>query len=271
MKQRCRKFQQLEEVFVDDAREQKSEETIVVKKKKKKKKARVSKFEVGELLKGQKSIYKGTLDGRLILVKKVEKEFELVVQNEMKMLIEVDQHPHLIRYFTKEEHEKFTYLALEYCPLKLEDVVKNKNATTKHLYQLASAIEHIHSLNIVHMNINPENVLIGVGDTVKLSDFSSSVKLDDKMEKTVKFPVRNSKGWVCPELLQKNGKITKAVDVFAFGCVIYYVLTAGGHPFGIDENEREKNVISGKYNLSGLDPLSRHLVQSMLKTKAAKR
>ena len=38
---------------------------------------------------------------------------------------------------------------------------------------------------------------------------------------------------------------TRAVDVFALGCVLYNVLDAGGHPFGHDI-VRNGNILHGK-------------------------
>jgi serine/threonine protein kinase len=48
-------------------------------------------------------------------------------------------------------------------------------------------------------------------------------------------------GWYAPEVCRKQRK-TKAVDIFSAGCVIYYALTKGKHPFNgsafdvVDEN-----------------------------------
>ncbi|KAI9598253.1 kinase-like domain-containing protein [Syncephalis fuscata] len=49
----------------------------------------------------------------------------------------------------------------------------------------------------------------------------------------------------------KPSRVTKAIDVFAAGCVFYYALTGGQHPFG-DRYERESNILEGKYDLAGL-------------------
>ncbi|KAF3154107.1 bifunctional endoribonuclease/protein kinase ire1 [Orbilia oligospora] len=51
-----------------------------------------------------------------------------------------------------------------------------------------------------------------------------------------------------------NRRATRAIDIFSLGCVFYFVLTGGGHPFG-DRYLREGNIITGKFNLSGLDVL----------------
>lgn len=44
---------------------------------------------------------------------------------------------------------------------------------------------------------------------------------------------------------------TCAVDVFSLGCIYYYVLTIGSHPFG-DALKRQANIIQGEYSLKFL-------------------
>ena len=44
---------------------------------------------------------------------------------------------------------------------------------------------------------------------------------------------------------------TNAVDVFSMGCVIYYVLSAGNHPFG-KTLSRQANIETGDYSLNDL-------------------
>ncbi|EPS43329.1 hypothetical protein H072_2682, partial [Dactylellina haptotyla CBS 200.50] len=51
-----------------------------------------------------------------------------------------------------------------------------------------------------------------------------------------------------------NRRATRAIDIFSLGCVFYFVLTRGSHPFG-DRYLREGNIITGKFNLSGLEVL----------------
>ena len=46
---------------------------------------------------------------------------------------------------------------------------------------------------------------------------------------------------------------TTKVDIFSLGCVFYYILSRGDHPFG-RRFEREKNILSNKLSLSGILP-----------------
>lgn len=66
--------------------------------------------------------------------------------------------------------------------------------------------------------------------------------------------------------VQKN---TQNVDIFSLGCVYYYVLFEGSHPFGSSGYERESNVVQGIYpkSLIGLQttrPITHHLLSSMM-------
>ncbi|ODV86978.1 hypothetical protein CANARDRAFT_196247 [[Candida] arabinofermentans NRRL YB-2248] len=69
-------------------------------------------------------------------------------------------------------------------------------------------------------------------------------------------------------LISNNRRLTRSIDIFSAGCVFYYVLTSGAHPFG-DRYLREGNIIKGDYNLDLLDSLrdrfeAKDLVESMI-------
>lgn len=41
---------------------------------------------------------------------------------------------------------------------------------------------------------------------------------------------------------------TTSIDIFSLGCVFYYVISEGGHPFG-DLVKRQLNILSHEYDL----------------------
>lgn len=43
-------------------------------------------------------------------------------------------------------------------------------------------------------------------------------------------------------------KVTKKIDIFAAGCVFYYILSGGEHPFG-DRYMREMNIVKGNFKV----------------------
>lgn len=65
-------------------------------------------------------------------------------------------------------------------------------------------------------------------------------------------------------------RATTAMDVFSLGCVLYFFLTRGSHPFGSGGSYRNQNILKGKHNLSRLDKSSpmlqilQHLIKEML-------
>ncbi|KAI9850564.1 MAG: bifunctional endoribonuclease/protein kinase ire1 [Thelocarpon superellum] len=52
-----------------------------------------------------------------------------------------------------------------------------------------------------------------------------------------------------------NRRATRAIDIFSLGCVFFYILSRGGHPFG-DRYMREANIVKGHYNLDQLQALA---------------
>lgn len=74
----------------------------------------------------------------------------------------------------------------------------------------------------------------------------------------------------------KPTRLTKLVDIFALGCLFYYTLTNGAHPFG-DRFEREVNILKNMKNLEGLERFGEEgseavaLIDSMLSTEALDR
>jgi len=74
----------------------------------------------------------------------------------------------------------------------------------------------------------------------------------------------------------KPAKLTKSVDIFALGCLFFYVLTSGGHPFG-DKFERESNILRDIKSLNGLEHFGEEgseavdLINNMLHSEASQR
>lgn len=64
--------------------------------------------------------------------------------------------------------------------------------------------------------------------------------------------IAGTEGWIAPELMLGNRSTTCAVDVFSLGCVYYFVLSDGHHPFG-ESFKRQANILSGESNLSHLN------------------
>lgn len=71
-------------------------------------------------------------------------------------------------------------------------------------------------------------------------------------------------------------RLTRSIDIFSLGCIFYYVLTKGEHPFG-NRYEREVNILKGEVNVELLDGLdaesyeAQALIRSMVHADAKSR
>jgi len=95
--------------------------------------------------------------------------------------------------------------------------------------QLASAIDHVHSHGLVHVDITPRNVLIDDGGVVKLSDFGFAVR-----KTSILLGMRGSMNYASPELI-RGDEFNESTDVWSLGVLAYETLT-GFAPFSGSDN-----------------------------------
>uniref|UniRef100_A0A8C0RWN8 Serine/threonine-protein kinase/endoribonuclease IRE2 n=2 Tax=Canis lupus familiaris TaxID=9615 RepID=A0A8C0RWN8_CANLF len=229
-------------------------------------------------------VFRGQLEGRAVAVKRLLRECFGLVRREVQLLQESDRHPNVLRYFCTEREPQFHYIALELCQASLQEYVENPELErwglepVTALQQLMSGLSHLHSLHIVHRDLKPANVLIAGPDgpdgrgRVVLSDFGLCKKLPaGRCSFSLRSGIPGTEGWMAPELLQllPSDSPTSAVDIFSAGCVFYYVLSGGNHPFG-ESLYRQANILAGTPSLTHLEEeahdkvVARNLVEVML-------
>ena len=145
----------------------------------------------------------------------------------------------------KQDEEKFAILSMEYFPginlrqllnsgLTIPDEVK-----TMILFDLARALQILHDKGVVHRNINPSSILLGVNGQVKLGDFSlcrydpNSPSDEDHYQVTVNITQQHPTGvllYSSPEYVEDMANVTTQSDIWSWGVVAYEILT-GVSPF----------------------------------------
>ena len=89
--------------------------------------------------------------------------------------------------------------------------------------QILEAVAYAHSLNIVHCDITPDNVLIFPDNRLRLADFG----IAKVAQRTIKGSGSGTVGFMAPE--QAMGRPSPKSDVFSVGLIIYRML-AGRRP-----------------------------------------
>uniref|UniRef100_A0A8D0GYV6 non-specific serine/threonine protein kinase n=1 Tax=Sphenodon punctatus TaxID=8508 RepID=A0A8D0GYV6_SPHPU len=210
-------------------------------------------------------VFRGQFDGRNVAVKRLLPECFHLVDREVQLLRESDEHPNVVRYFCTEKDKQFHYIAIELCSATLQEYVESPSFdrrgldSTSLLHQTMSGLAHLHSLCIVHRDLKPCNILISAPNShgqirAVLSDFGLCKKLQGGRHSfSLRSGIPGTEGWIAPEVLQEDPKEnpTSAVDIFSAGCVFYYVLSGGKHPFG-DSLRRQANILAGAWQLACL-------------------
>ncbi|EFX86325.1 hypothetical protein DAPPUDRAFT_308512 [Daphnia pulex] len=100
--------------------------------------------------------------------------------------------------------------------------------------QILVALKHLHSKNIVHCDLKPENVLLSTNaefPQVKLCDFGFARIIG---EKSFRRSVVGTPAYLAPEVLRNKG-YNRSLDMWSVG-VIVYVSLSGTFPFNEDED-----------------------------------
>ena len=135
-------------------------------------------------------------------------------------------HPNIVTVLTAEKQEGVFFIVMEYVAGEtLETIIMREGALelTRALdfsVQIANAVDHAHSNNVIHRDLRPGNVLVSEQGLVKVADFGTSRVLEIAAHGTT---VIGSPPYMAPE--QFHGKAVFASDLYSLGVTMYQMLT----------------------------------------------
>ena len=152
--------------------------------------------------------------------------------------------------------------------------------------QITRALQAAHELGVVHRDLKPANVKIRPDGTVKVLDFGLATpwraKLDDSQSlaptmtghHTAVGTMLGSAGYMSPE--QTRGRqVDRRADIWAFGCVLYEMLTGRKAFEGDSLSDTMASVLRDEpawRNLpADLDPVARHVLRRCLSKDPGRR
>ena len=152
-------------------------------------------------------------------------------------------HPNIATIYNIEDSNSTTYLVMELVPgenlaerVKRDGAVPVEEALTI-AKQIAEALEAAHEKGIIHRDLKPANVKLTPEGKVKVLDFglakafAGDTSTEDignsptlSMAATMQGVILGTAAYMSPE--QARGKsVDKRTDIWAFGCVLYELLT----------------------------------------------
>jgi serine/threonine protein kinase len=93
------------------------------------------------------------------------------------------------------------------------------------------ALEHAHSLGILHGDLKPTNVMVADDGTAKLIDFGSAPSPGSRVAAGSDPTLAATPLYASPQILAGKSA-ERRDDVFSLACLSYSILSAGRHPFG---------------------------------------
>ena len=194
---------------------------------------------------GMGSVSLGEWQGKQVALKKIkfnynEKNNNFLLKkfiNEINIISSM-RHPNILLYMGTTVDEDNYYMITEYLPkgslyeyLHIKKKFLTDKQKIKIAFQIAIAIQYIHSRNILHCDLKSSNVLLDQNFKIKLSDFGLSYFLSE-VPKGMAFGTFH---WMAPEILN-DGKYEITADIFSYGMILWELLTNSTPYYNVFKN-----------------------------------
>jgi serine/threonine protein kinase len=156
------------------------------------------------------------------------------VDRELEIIKIIKQHPHdnIVKFYDIINNSNNVCIIMELCTGGDMHSLMIKPFNEKHCVhyykQIIAGLIHLHTLNIVHRDIKPHNILLTEDyHNIKLCDFGFSRQLNgiQRINTMCGSPL-----YMAPEILNKMD-YTHKIDIWSSG-IILYEMFFGTHPFG---------------------------------------
>ena len=145
-------------------------------------------------------------------------------------------HTNLLKPQHVDSWQGMPYLIMAFCEngscYKYVGQLKEADAW-KFIADVASGLAYLHSRDIIHQDIKPDNILIDSNGNYLITDFGISVQARSTLRKSMSNASSGggTTAYMAPERFSKDPKPIKASDIWSLGATIYELIT-GKLPFG---------------------------------------
>lgn len=151
--------------------------------------------------------------------------------DEAKMLYRM-HHPGIVRVFDIFEENSTAYFVMDYIDgHSLSEIVAERgilpeNKVLHYIRQIAEALQYVHNLGCLHLDIKPGNIMIDKSDNAILIDFGASKQYDEVDGENTSTLIGKTPGYAPIEQMG-NSVVTfsPSTDIYALGATMYKLLT----------------------------------------------
>ena len=195
---------------------------------------------------GMAVVYRGR-DEKLerdVTIKVLKEEFSSNEEFKAKFKIEARaaarlSHPNIVNVYDVGQDGDIYYIVMEYIHgISLKEAISEKapfdSLTTLGIgVQIASALVHAHKNHIVHRDIKPQNILLAVDGTTKVTDFGIARAATEATLATSQDAI-GSVHYLSPEQA-RGGYVDEKSDIYSLGITMFEMIT-GQIPFDGDSS-----------------------------------
>ncbi|KAH0829137.1 kinase-like protein [Lanmaoa asiatica] len=138
---------------------------------------------------------------------------------------EAIQHPFIINLWGAFQDDSNLYMVMDYVPGgELFTLLRRSNrfpdpVAKFYAAEVALALRHLHSLDIIYRDLKPENILLNHDGHIKIADFGFSKRCS-----SVTWTLCGTPDYLAPEIVGQQ-RYNKSVDWYALGVLIFEMLS----------------------------------------------
>ncbi len=153
-------------------------------------------------------------------------------------------------FFYENETAYFSMELLDGCTLKSYIDEKGVLSSEEALYiadNVSAALMITHSVNVLHRDISPDNIMLCRNGMVKLIDFGAARQVLVNNPKSMSVILKH--GFAPLEQYQKRGKQGPWTDLYSLGATLYYALTQDCIDDPMTRMDGDEEFLSNKYKI----------------------